>query len=231
MSYVLDKRAIITDGLYCCLQPKCTNFDARHNIFGTLDKSLPRMEPFKDMIDFIDRNRNKKALTDKHKCYRSHIQRFWNDARYDEDSKSIVSVLKIKDENQKDVDIEVKFKVEDVRRVLEFQDDDKDPNQVPERLVKGLWMRMGYTGYVNETSYNKSKLSRPYKFLVHSTIHALHHRKGAFDVSSDFLMCVLTCLILNHPFNISQEIFNHVVDLFSWRKVPAVSAIHLNDLG
>ncbi|KAJ0466719.1 hypothetical protein HanIR_Chr14g0675321 [Helianthus annuus] len=212
MSYVLDKRAIITDGLYCCLQRKSTNFDARHNISCILDKSLPRMEPFKDVIDFIDRSRIKKALTDKHKCYRSHIERFWNNARYDEDSKAIVYALKIKDKNQKDVDIEVKFKIEDVRRVLLFQDDYKDPIHVQERLVKGLWMRMGYTGYANETSYNKSKLSRPYKFLIHSSTHALHHRKGAFDVSLDFVMCVLTCLILNCPFNISQAIFNHMVD-------------------
>ncbi|KAM0005754.1 hypothetical protein Hdeb2414_s0199g00830751 [Helianthus debilis subsp. tardiflorus] len=124
----------------------------------------------------------------------------------------IFSTLKIKDEKNKDIDIEVKFKVEDVRRVLEFQDNDKDPIQVPERLVKGLWMRMGYTGYVNETQYDKSKLSRPYKFLVHSTINALHHRKGGFDVSSDFIMCILTCLILNQPFNISQALFNQMVD-------------------
>ncbi|KAF5786176.1 hypothetical protein HanRHA438_Chr10g0449731 [Helianthus annuus] len=73
-------------------------------------------------------------------------------------------------------------------------------------------MQMWYIGYLNETTYNKSKFSRPYKFLVHSTIHALHHIKGAFDVSSDFVMCVLTCLILNRPFNISQAIFNYMVD-------------------
>ncbi|KAJ0591827.1 hypothetical protein HanHA300_Chr03g0077781 [Helianthus annuus] len=52
-------------------------------------------------------------------------------------------------------------------------------------------MRMGYFGYVNDLTYNKSKFSMPYKFLVHSTIHALHNRKGAFDVSSDFVMCAI----------------------------------------
>ncbi|MFS7946082.1 hypothetical protein Hanom_Chr06g00531841 [Helianthus anomalus] len=203
---------MITNYVSCFEQPKSTNIDARQNICCILDKSLQRMNPFKDIIIFINRSRIKKALTDKHKCYRSHIEWFWNNARYDEDSKTIVSALKIKDENQKDINNEYKFKVEDVRRVLDFQDNDKDPIQVPKRLVKGLWMRMGYTGYVNETSYNKSKLSQPYKFLVHSTIHALNHRKGRFDVSSDFVICILTCVILNRPFNISQALFNHMVN-------------------
>ncbi|MFS7979484.1 hypothetical protein Hanom_Chr10g00927831 [Helianthus anomalus] len=77
-------------------------------------------------------------------------------------------------------------------------------------------MRMGYDGYVNDTTYNKSKFLRPCKFLVHLTIHALHHRKGAFDVSSDFVMCVLTSLIL--PSNISQAIFNYMVDNINGEK-------------
>ncbi|KAJ0500752.1 hypothetical protein HanRHA438_Chr11g0492541 [Helianthus annuus] len=118
----------------------------------------------------------------------------------------------MKDENDKYIDVEVKFTVEDVRRVLEFQDTKSDPIQVPERLCKGLWFRMGYSGFVNDMQYLKSKLSKPYKFLVHSAIHALHHRKGGFDVSADFIMFILTCLILNRLFNISQVIFNHMVD-------------------
>ncbi|MFS7911140.1 hypothetical protein Hanom_Chr02g00114531 [Helianthus anomalus] len=155
------------------------------------------MDPFKDVINFIDCSRIKKALTDKHKCYRSHLERFWNIASYDEDSKKIVSALKIKDENKKDKDIEVKFKVEDVSRVLDLQGDDKDPIQ-----------------------FNKTELSRPYRFLVHSTIHALHHRKGGFDMSSDFVICVLRCLILNRSFNISHALFNHMVDNVHREKFP-----------
>ncbi|KAJ0785990.1 hypothetical protein HanOQP8_Chr02g0049721 [Helianthus annuus] len=72
-------------------------------------------------------------------------------------------------------------------------------------------MRMGYAGYVNESQYLKFKLPKPYKFLMLSTIHALHHRKGGFDVSANFIICILTCLILNRTFNISQVIFNHMV--------------------
>ncbi|KAF5818674.1 hypothetical protein HanRHA438_Chr02g0079941 [Helianthus annuus] len=58
----------------------------------------------------------------------------------------------------------------------------------------------------------------PYKFLVHSVIHTLGHRKGGYDVSVDYIMCILTCLILNRPYNISQVIFNHMVDIVKGEK-------------
>ncbi|MFS7979463.1 hypothetical protein Hanom_Chr10g00927601 [Helianthus anomalus] len=161
------------------------------------------MKPFEDVVDFMDRSRIKKVLSDRHKCYKSHIEMFWNNARFDDGTKEIVSTLKIKDDKCKDIDIEEK---------LMFG------MFVSEKLVKGFWMRMGYDGYVNDTTYNKSKFLRPYKFLVHSTIHALHHRKGAFDVSSDFVMCVLTSLILYCSFNISQAIFNYMVDNINGEK-------------
>ncbi|MFS7919536.1 hypothetical protein Hanom_Chr03g00213801 [Helianthus anomalus] len=118
----------------------------------------------------------------------------------------------MKDENDKDIDVVVKITVGDIRRVLELNDKDEDPIHVPERLCKGLWMRMGYKGFGNDTTYHKSKLSKPYKFLVHSVVHALGHMKGGYDESVDYVMNIITSLILNRPYNISQMIFNHMLD-------------------
>ncbi|MFS7986718.1 hypothetical protein Hanom_Chr11g01013601 [Helianthus anomalus] len=157
---------MVINYLRCCVQVKSSNFDARHNICCTLDKTLSKMGLFTDVLEVMERSRINKVLTDRYKCYKSHIENFWKNARFDDSLKTIFSVLKVKDGN-KDIDVEVKFIVEDVRRVLEFQDADDDPMQVPERLVKGLWMRMGYAGYVNESQYLKSKLPKPYKFLIH----------------------------------------------------------------
>ncbi|KAF5804577.1 hypothetical protein HanRHA438_Chr05g0208321 [Helianthus annuus] len=194
------------------VQAKSSNFDDKHNICCTLDKTLPKMKPFEDVLEFIEKNWIRKALTDTHKCYRAHVESFWNAARYDEDEKTIYSAVKLKDDDGKDIDVEVKFKVEDVRRVLEFKDQDDDPIQVSERLCKVLWFRMRYAGTMNDPSFNNSNLSMSYKFLVHSVIRAWCHRKGGYDVSIGFIMCILTCLLLNRPYNISQVIFNHMVD-------------------
>ncbi|KAJ0576152.1 hypothetical protein HanOQP8_Chr05g0178891 [Helianthus annuus] len=118
----------------------------------------------------------------------------------------------MKDDKNKDIDVEVKITVDDVRRVLVLKDNDDDPIIVPERLVKGFWFRMGYAGHVNDKGYIKSRFCRPYKFMVHCVVHALSHRKGAYDETSDYIMNIITCLVLNRPHNISQVIFNHMVD-------------------
>ncbi|KAJ0484669.1 hypothetical protein HanHA89_Chr14g0559441 [Helianthus annuus] len=190
---------------------KSLDFHNKHNICCTLDKTLRNMSSFVEILKFIEDSRIHKALTDQHKCYESHVRAFWNSAHYVEDDKAIHSTVKMKDDNNKDIDVAVKITVEDIRRVLDLKDKDEDPIYIPERLCKGLWFRMGYTGSVNDQAYVKSKLSKPYKFLVHSVIHALGHRKGGYDESADYIMNIITCLILNRPYNISQMIFNHML--------------------
>ncbi|KAM0070773.1 hypothetical protein Hdeb2414_s0001g00017091 [Helianthus debilis subsp. tardiflorus] len=70
---------------------------------------------------------------------------------------------------------------------------------------------MGYTRHVND-KYIKSRFCRPYKCLVHCVVHALSHRKGVYDETSDYIMNIIACLVLNRPYNISQGIFNHLID-------------------
>ncbi|KAJ0918194.1 hypothetical protein HanRHA438_Chr05g0214911 [Helianthus annuus] len=106
--------------------------------------------------------------------------------------------------------MEVIITVADIRRVLDLKHEDGDPVGLSERLCKALWFRMGYTGFVNDSHYNKQNLSLPYKFLVHPVIHAMGHRKGGYDVSVDYIICMVTALIFNRPYNISQVIFEHM---------------------
>ncbi|MFS7998226.1 hypothetical protein Hanom_Chr12g01151231 [Helianthus anomalus] len=43
-------------------------------------------------------------------------------------------------------------------------------------------------GYINATSYAKSCVFKPYKFLMHVVIHCLGHRKVGSDVAPKHLM-------------------------------------------
>ncbi|MFS7986856.1 hypothetical protein Hanom_Chr11g01015181 [Helianthus anomalus] len=43
-------------------------------------------------------------------------------------------------------------------------------------------------------------------------IHALYHRKGAYDEASDYIMNIISSLVLNRSYNISQVIFNLMLD-------------------
>ncbi|KAF5779444.1 hypothetical protein HanXRQr2_Chr12g0559541 [Helianthus annuus] len=123
----------------------------------------------------------------------------------------IYSAMRKKDENGQDADLEIKFNVGDLRRVLELGDFDKDPTIIPKRLCKGLWCRMGFTGHLNGKMI-KTMFSKPYKFMIHCILHALSHRKGAYDETSDYIMNIITCLVLNKPYNVSQVIFNYLVE-------------------
>ncbi|MFS8002734.1 hypothetical protein Hanom_Chr13g01205551 [Helianthus anomalus] len=142
------------------------------------------MTPSKDMANFLRESRVNKALTDR---------------------------IVVRDENGKKIDVEKKFIVWDLRRVLDLGDSDDDPTIIPERLCKGLWCRMGFKGNVNG-KFLKSMFSRPYKFLIHCIIHALSHRKRAYDELSDYIMNIVTCLVLSRPYNISQVLFDHLID-------------------
>ncbi|MFS7962176.1 hypothetical protein Hanom_Chr08g00723581 [Helianthus anomalus] len=167
-------------------------WDKSHNICCILDAHYTDTTPFKAMAKFLRESKINKALTDRTVVYESHVRMFWRS-------------------------IEVKFNVGDLRRVLELGDSDNDTTIIPERLCKGLWYKMGFGGHVNG-KYLKSLFSPSYKFLIHCVVHALSHRKGAYDETSDYIMNIITCLVLNWPYNVSQVLFDHLVDNISGEK-------------
>ncbi|MFS8006804.1 hypothetical protein Hanom_Chr14g01253431 [Helianthus anomalus] len=74
--------------------------------------------------------------------------------------------------------------------------------------------------------------SKPYKFLIPCIVHALSHRKGAYDEPSDYIMNIITCLVLNRPYNISRVLFDHLVDNIRGEKYiryPRFMQMMIND--
>ncbi|KAF5766087.1 hypothetical protein HanRHA438_Chr15g0723361 [Helianthus annuus] len=158
------------------------------------------------MAKFLRESRIGKALTDKTIVYKYHVRTFWNTTRYEEDDKMIHSVLRKKDEKGKDIDVEIKFGVGDLRRVLDLKDYDNDPTIMSEHLAKGMWCRMGFTSHING-KMTKTSFSKAYRFLMHCVVHSLSHRKGAYDETTDYIMNIVTSLVVNKRYNISQVIF------------------------
>ncbi|XP_022023446.1 uncharacterized protein LOC110923693 [Helianthus annuus] len=78
-----------------------------------------------------------------------------------------------------------------------------------EHLAKGLWCRMGFTGHINGKML-KTNFSKSYRYLLHCMVHSLSHRKGAYDEVSDYIMNMVTSLVLNRRYNISQVIFEYM---------------------
>ncbi|KAM0003310.1 hypothetical protein Hdeb2414_s0001g00036241 [Helianthus debilis subsp. tardiflorus] len=56
----------------------------------------------------------------------------------------------------------------------------------------------------------KTMFCYSYKFMIHCVAHALSHRKGAYNETSDYIMNIITCLVLNRPYNVSHVIFEYL---------------------
>ncbi|MFS7966349.1 hypothetical protein Hanom_Chr09g00772731 [Helianthus anomalus] len=161
------------------------------------------------MAKFLRESRVAKALSDKIVIYESHVRAFWNTTRYEESDKMIHAILRKKDQAGMDIYVEFEFGVGDVRRVLDLQDSDNDPTIMSERLAKGLWCRMGFTGHINGKLL-KTNFSKAYRYLLHCMVNSLSHRKGAYNEVSDYIMNIVTSLVLNRRYNISQVIFEYM---------------------
>ncbi|KAM0046498.1 hypothetical protein Hdeb2414_s0009g00317031 [Helianthus debilis subsp. tardiflorus] len=179
------------------------------NVYCLLYETNTKDIVVEEMAKFLRESRIGKALTNKTVVYESHVRTFWNSARYEESDKSIYSAIRKKDENGKYVDLEMKFNVGDLRRVLELGDTENDPTIMSKRLAKGMWCRMGFTGHING-KMTKTSFSNAYKFLMHYVVHSLSHRKGAYDETSDYIMNIITSLMLNRHYNVSQLIFEYM---------------------
>ncbi|KAM0040055.1 hypothetical protein Hdeb2414_s0012g00389271 [Helianthus debilis subsp. tardiflorus] len=165
------------------------------------------------MAEFLRESRVAKAISNRTVVYESHVRAFWDTTRFDESDKMIHVVLRKKDQAGKDIDVEFDFGVGDVRRVLDLQDSDDDPTIMSERLVKGLWCRMGFIGHLNGKML-KRNFSKAYRYLMHCMVHSMSHRKGANDEVPDYIMNFIASLVLNRKYNISQVIFEYMKENF-----------------
>ncbi|MFS7985595.1 hypothetical protein Hanom_Chr11g01000281 [Helianthus anomalus] len=172
--------------VYWVFQASNVQFDPLHNICCVYDEKLPKY-----------------ALTNQHLVFESHIERFCKNSKYDDESKTITSIVSL---DGKDKPIIITEQL--VREVLDFPDDENSPKKFPERMVKGFMLRMGYSGPLNNANYLKACFLKPYKFFIHSIVHALSHRKGGYDVMRDYQMNMVTTLVLNKKYNFSKIVFH-----------------------
>ncbi|MFS7893936.1 hypothetical protein Hanom_Chr17g01566961 [Helianthus anomalus] len=172
-------------------QGKGKDWDKGNNIYCLLDALNTEKTVVEEIAKFLRESRIGKALTDKTIVYESHVRRFWNSTRYEEEDKMIHSAVRKKDENGQDVDLEFKFGVEDLIRALDLGDSDNDSTIIPERLAKRMWCRMGFTCHISGKMI-KTMFSHSYKFMIHCMVHSLSHRKGEYDETSDYIMNIIT---------------------------------------
>ncbi|KAM0040156.1 hypothetical protein Hdeb2414_s0012g00390481 [Helianthus debilis subsp. tardiflorus] len=95
------------------------------------------MAGFTGIQEFMERLPIQKALN-QHLVFRSHIKRFWENATYDEENKTINSVVNVYGQHKPIIITE-----QLVREVIDFPDDVDSPTKFPERMIKGCMLRKG----------------------------------------------------------------------------------------
>ncbi|KAJ0618980.1 hypothetical protein HanHA89_Chr02g0066181 [Helianthus annuus] len=183
-------------------------FDPVHNSCVDLDvEKCPLLSEFSSILSYMDRIPVKKAMTEQRPIYRSHIERFWKSALYDEDNKVISAEVEVNGETKTILVTE-----ELVREVMSFPDEADYPTRFPERMVKGCMLRLGYRSTLNTGNYLKSMFQKSFKFLIHCILISLSHTKGSYDQMRDYQMNMLTALVLNKKFNFSHIVFYYMVE-------------------
>ncbi|KAJ0502124.1 hypothetical protein HanHA300_Chr11g0409111 [Helianthus annuus] len=109
------------------LEASIVQFDPLHNICCVYDEKLPKMAVFKEILEFMKRLPIQKSLMNQHLVFESHIEHLWKNAKYDEESKTITSIVSL---DGKDKPIIITKQL--VREVLDFPDDENSPTKFPE---------------------------------------------------------------------------------------------------
>jgi len=119
------------------------DWDPKHNICAFLDENSKYSLNFRDIIRFLNRSRIKVAITKKTVPYISHIKSFWDNAEID--CTQVPPVIR-------SVVLENPIVIYEglIRQTFEFGDSHDQPYVLDDRLVRGCFKRMKYSGDIND---------------------------------------------------------------------------------
>ena len=92
---------------------------------------------------------------------------------------------------------------------MHFDEDDENALvRLNERMVKGCFLRMGFTGDINQALLHKAYLSLQWKYFAHIMLHCLGNCKSGHDVMRFDIQSAMVALVLNRPYNFSRLIWD-----------------------
>ncbi|KAJ0715485.1 hypothetical protein HanPI659440_Chr13g0501691 [Helianthus annuus] len=134
------------------------------------------------------------ALRENHVVYESLVQEFWKSARFD--------ALGV---GGKGAIVSITVTEQMIREVLQFNDQETYPIDLPAGTVEAILPRLSYEGKYPSLV---KKFVHPYwRLLVHMFILCMTENRGGTDQLSITQSATFVCLITNQPFNYSKYIF------------------------
>ncbi|GJR79161.1 hypothetical protein Tco_0149946 [Tanacetum coccineum] len=170
-----------------------------HNMVAYLERPT-NSDDFTKIVDFLNANPIRYALTVSPTIYVSCIEQFWSTAK----------AQTINEETQIHALVDGKKIViteSSVRRDLQFADEDGTDCLPTTTIFENLKL-MGYENLSDKLTFFKSYFSHQWKFLVHTILQCLSPKKTAWNEFSSNIASAIICLATNQKFNFSKMVFD-----------------------
>ncbi|GJX77856.1 hypothetical protein Tco_0324667 [Tanacetum coccineum] len=160
-------------------------------------------EGFEEIVDFLNANPIKYALTVNPTVYCSCIKQFWDTVK----AKTVNGEVQL----QALVDKKKVIITEStIRRDLQLEDAE-GTECLPTATIFEELTRMGYEKLTQKLTFYKAFFSPQWKFLIHTILQCLSAKTTAWNEFSSTMASAIICLATNQKFNFSKYIFDSMV--------------------
>ncbi|GJX07372.1 hypothetical protein Tco_0195304 [Tanacetum coccineum] len=172
---------------------------------ASLDKKsiTGESEGFEQIVDFLNANPIRYALTINPTIYISCIEQFW----------STVKAKTVNGEVQLHALVDGKKIIiteSTVRRDLQLEDAE-GVDCLPNSTIFEQLTLMGYEKISQKLTFYKAFFSPQWKFLIHTILQCLSSKTTAWNEFSSTMASAIICLATNQKFNFSKYIFESMV--------------------
>ncbi|GJZ20739.1 hypothetical protein Tco_0557329 [Tanacetum coccineum] len=177
-------------------------FADTHNMVAFLSKPA-ESEGFEQIVDFLNANPIKYALTINPTIYTSCIEQFW----------ATVKAKTVNEEVQLQALVDGKKVIiteSTVRRDLHLEDAE-GVDCLPNATIFEQLTLMGYEKLSQKLTFYKAFFSPQWKFLIHTILQCLSAKTTAWNEFSSTMASAIICLATNQKFNFSKYIFESMV--------------------
>ncbi|GJZ19604.1 hypothetical protein Tco_0556194 [Tanacetum coccineum] len=192
-------------------------FADTHNMVAFLEKPA-ESDGFHEIIDFLNANQIRYALTVNPIIYTSCIQQFWATAKANT----------VNGERQLQALIDKKKVIiteSSIRSDLHLEDAG-GTDCLPTAIIFEELARMGYEKPSQKLTFYKAFFSPQWKFLIHTITQCLSAKSTAWNEFSSTMASLIICLATNQKFNLSKYIFDAMLGDMSHHKKIYVNPSH-----
>ncbi|GJU38184.1 hypothetical protein Tco_1186538 [Tanacetum coccineum] len=192
-------------------------FADTHNLVAFLEKP-EESNGFEEIIDFLNANQIRYALTVNPTIYTSCIEQFWATAK----------VKTVNGERQLQALVDKKKVIiteTSIRSDLNLEDAGGTDCLPTDTIFEEL-ARMGYEKPSLKLTFYKAFFSPQWKFLIHTITQCLSAKTTAWNEFSSTMASAIICLATNQKFNLSKYIFDAMLGDMSHHKKTYVNPSH-----